>query len=894
MLEATVSAGDRSAATAGERRTFRSRARARLGFSPIARARPTGEPLPVIPRRCHVSRLGRHTSMVARWLAACGLALSAMGAVPAAAAAVGPCSYLLNGQSLDSAATPDQAVKVAAGSDLMLSAAGPRALGQVRVDLEFWPLSVGAYRPPMATEETWTGTVRLADQGITQQGLYHVVVDEDLPECPPSAGWVRLAGGPPYLTLPGAIGTVVAMGGIALVLFALRAATGAGGGLGLATLGGAAFGLGALVVGQQAGVAHVDAGTATLWGGGPSFAAMGLTSVVGRRGQGRSLQRRRTASAHPTLERIAWDRALPRPSEAAPRDANSAAVHPRPPAPTKPEPSLAGATRAAPPDLAAAAPPIATVGATGAAPEAVVASPLAAADSDPPRVSYARLDAPEAVVAETTFTLVVGLRPDPDVSVGASPLVRPDWSKGSYPLTIQLLAEGFERLLATADPWRIELMVTAKKAHPTARLQLRALATDRPVRIRQIRALYVVEGQALGEASRPIAVIDQESRLAELEPLAPQPPETLSTPRGEDAPDLTIRLEHADGEAGGRFSWQMLIRHGIDLSVSSNPLPVDLGGEPETFLQSLVEDVADHESDGFLKAALLGAGGKVSKQVPPEFWGVFANVAAAVAPRPPSIQILSAESHVPWELAVIPDDIPLVFAEAPRYLGAQADVGRWVLGRPPPGIPPPGRVVVDAMAVISGVYPPPANLEQAAAEAAALADDFGAQAIDASTDGVAACLTATPPFRVIHFAVHGRSYEAADAAGVHPRILLTNGNLDEDVVMGIKLAGAPVVFLNACQVGVAHDVLGDYAGLAPAFLYAGAAAVIAPLWSIDDGAAREIAHRFYERVFAGATPASALRLERASFGASPATTSSTFLAYQYYGHPLLRVERAQP
>jgi CHAT domain-containing protein len=206
------------------------------------------------------------------------------------------------------------------------------------------------------------------------------------------------------------------------------------------------------------------------------------------------------------------------------------------------------------------------------------------------------------------------------------------------------------------------------------------------------------------------------------------------------------------------------------------------------------------------------------------------------------------------------------------------------------------------MAVISGVYPAPANLEEATAEAAALVDDFRAQPVDASADAVGGCLIADPPYQVIHFAVHGRSYGPGDgvaatgasAATAHPRILLIDGNLDEDVVMGTKLAGTPMVFLNACQVGIAHDVLGDYAGLAPAFLYAGAAAVIAPLWSIDDGVAREIARRFYERVFGGASPASALRLERASFGTSPATAFSTFLAYQYYGHPLLRVERGQP
>ena len=156
------------------------------------------------------------------------------------------------------------------------------------------------------------------------------------------------------------------------------------------------------------------------------------------------------------------------------------------------------------------------------------------------------------------------------------------------------------------------------------------------------------------------------------------------------------------------------------------------------------------------------------------------------------------------------------------------------------------------------------------------------------------CLSHAPAYDVIHFAVHGTYAEPGTGGAVQPRILLADGTfLDENTVMGLEpLPGTPLVFLNACQVGSGHQVLGDYAGMAAAFLYAGAAAVIAPLWSIDDTAAKDIGLRFYERVFAGASPAEALRLERASFLTSPETASSTFLAYQFYGHPSLKVERS--
>ena len=104
------------------------------------------------------------------------------------------------------------------------------------------------------------------------------------------------------------------------------------------------------------------------------------------------------------------------------------------------------------------------------------------------------------------------------------------------------------------------------------------------------------------------------------------------------------------------------------------------------------------------------------------------------------------------------------------------------------------------------------------------------------------------------------------------------------------LTPAPTSSISRCTGG--RQILGDSAGLASAFLFAGASAVIAPLWSIDDKVARTIALKFYEGALAGDTAADILRRERAAFRDSPETASSTYLAYQYFGHPGLRLERA--
>jgi CHAT domain-containing protein len=180
------------------------------------------------------------------------------------------------------------------------------------------------------------------------------------------------------------------------------------------------------------------------------------------------------------------------------------------------------------------------------------------------------------------------------------------------------------------------------------------------------------------------------------------------------------------------------------------------------------------------------------------------------------------------------------------------------------------------------------RLVEAESEAQSLQTLYGAKAVDASTGPLLECIAGNPAADLLHFAMHG-SY---DPNGLQDGLVLVDGRiLDPAVVRGVRLSRTPVVFLNACQVGSGDRVLGDYAGMAEAFLFAGASAVVAPLWSINDTVARELALRFYENVFKGASPAGALRAERANLKDAASTTSATSLAYQFFGHPAMRITR---
>jgi CHAT domain-containing protein len=141
---------------------------------------------------------------------------------------------------------------------------------------------------------------------------------------------------------------------------------------------------------------------------------------------------------------------------------------------------------------------------------------------------------------------------------------------------------------------------------------------------------------------------------------------------------------------------------------------------------------------------------------------------------------------------------------------------------------------------------------------------------------------------IVHVALHGKF----DANGTQNGILMIDGveYLDPLAIAGVSSTPVRLAFLNACQVGQGREMLGVYAGMAAALIGIGVAGVVAPLWKVDDGVAREIAEAFYPAVLAredrapANSPAAFLRAQRADEGGG-----GTRLAYVFFGHPLLRV-----
>ena len=174
------------------------------------------------------------------------------------------------------------------------------------------------------------------------------------------------------------------------------------------------------------------------------------------------------------------------------------------------------------------------------------------------------------------------------------------------------------------------------------------------------------------------------------------------------------------------------------------------------------------------------------------------------------------------------------------------------------------------------------------AEAATLVERYHAVGVDAVTDQVVECLLGHPPGDVLHFSLHGKYDPGTAKQGL---VLIDGEVIDPLVVKGGSLTEAPLVFLNACQVGTGQETLADYSGLAESFLFAGASAVVAPLWSIDDWVASALAEGSTpERSPAKPLPRSSVQNGQRSAQAMT-RTSSTLVPSKLLGHPAMRLER---
>ena len=317
---------------------------------------------------------------------------------------------------------------------------------------------------------------------------------------------------------------------------------------------------------------------------------------------------------------------------------------------------------------------------------------------DPPRSAYAVLNCPDNAVAKQEFSLVVGLGKEQSPNTSGGSMERPHTSVGPYTLTIQVVADGF--MIQTGESWRRELMVTAEVPYPMVEFHLTPEAQEKNLQPRIIHAMYSVDGQTMGAAFRPINVVKTAELMDTLAPKAVEPGIDFSIPTDPIAPDLTIRILE-DAEREGGLLWDFDSPHtGIIAPSPNKPIKTHIGQNPQAFTRLLINKVNLREGQEDLYPFLCGIGLEIAEKMPAEFWILFTALSEKLK-RTPTVLLLSQEPYIPWELAVVE---PLLDSNAPPFLSAQVNLGRWVLRQRRPKLPPPTSVQVQAMMVISGVY----------------------------------------------------------------------------------------------------------------------------------------------------------------------------------------------
>ncbi len=121
-------------------------------------------------------------------------------------------------------------------------------------------------------------------------------------------------------------------------------------------------------------------------------------------------------------------------------------------------------------------------------------------------------------------------------------------------------------------------------------------------------------------------------------------------------------------------------------------------------------------------------------------------------------------------------------------------------------------------------------------------------------------------FRYLHFATHAWvDSQSPERSGillsmVDPQGRPRDGFLDLSDIHGLKL-NADLVVLSSCRTALGKPVRGEgILGLTRGFLVAGASAVVASLWDVEDRATAEYMRRFYEAMLRdGQRPAAAMR-----------------------------------
>ena len=422
----------------------------------------------------------------------------------------------------------------------------------------------------------------------------------------------------------------------------------------------------------------------------------------------------------------------------------------------------------------------------------------------------------------------------------------PDRPQSSYELEVRLLASAHFRLSsALVQPLFIERM---KSRTANVRFTITVVSAETLQKVEKkpasVCAEFFYEGRPVGKVMRNVELvgITPFPKPKSLEGL-PKARMAIAIDPGTVAADLVVTVT-SQLENDNRHFW---------CTVMTRLLPEYTRGITDEWITAEVTSAVvgnfmrDFTKAGLNKierlAKLRGAGKDLYKASPDIFKEVFWKLIDSNASLK-SIAIVSDEPFVPWELMIpyrkseegAPPDVR-------DPLGVEFLVGRMTRRSHVAGAQ---RVPLRDSYVVAPVFEGPRSLPHAQKEADFVTSLFPGARIDpANFESLNVKLD--PCRSLLHFACHG------EVTSQGQQILYLDDEKEFSAVdlnglpgpeRGIPIA-RPLVFLNACQVGRPVPGLVGVNGFAATFTEMGAQAVVAPLWSVKDTIAHEIALNFY-------------------------------------------------
>jgi hypothetical protein len=404
-------------------------------------------------------------------------------------------------------------------------------------------------------------------------------------------------------------------------------------------------------------------------------------------------------------------------------------------------------------------------------------------------------------------------------------------------------------------------------------------------------ALFFYNGRPSGLVSRSVQI----EGVAAVDSSAPRGRVELN--EGTPA-DLTVTVIRVPGREGREFTCTVTSPwHEKYKVAASTPEHWALDRTADEIVYTYMEDfTAKDRSPRERLDSLKGAGGELYDASPKIFqqalWDLIDTGHAFKR-----ISIVTEEPFIPWEL-MIPHrkkkDTP---TERRKALGVEFSVGRWPTED---AVSATQKIPLVNSFIIAPTYTPP--LSFSADEAKFVKDSFDGELITpADYAGIKLRLSGEGR-TLVHFVCHGQDEETQAeliTSGDGSRLTRNRAQiirLDKGQTLSSTQIGGmgldifeethPLVFLNACEIGRTTPALVGIGGFAKAFLKSGASAVIAPLWSVKDNIAHEIADTFYSRVKAEPkTPFADILRDLRGKAYDEAKAEDTYAAYCFYGDP---------